>query len=536
MLAYYSPEWIAAAMDNYGDALRLRVLVRDKANDLLDLTATEVVLAANPIYREVERGVGVMQGQSWDVELTRSPSVALPAGGLDGCWCQMMGGLGAEDSPLATGRIRGFRASSDGTMRFAVEDPLVELINAKFPRAMGWYASGFASQIQALEASGTYDNHWGPDGELRGVLKIAGQEFRLRDTSYTITFINDEQFEVRDDTTEFGEYVKSGSIDSDTDVASSYDPVNNVVTIKADGWDDEAGAYQAGDTFTFSTSANRNTSQRSPVSLLEDLIEMAAGLRVLDVATGEYFDDPRFDSEFGSGDWFDAHAVTNTQGWSGEFDRHADIVDAIQGILRVLNWALFCAPDGRIALHRPLPGTVPEISLRGDWASGRVNVMSSERTENMDWVANVVRFTCKDSGGRDISAESRDDSSPYSPGLVKEFEIPWIVPFAVLRTGASQTLARLKRARELFHARTTLAGAALLPGEMYALHDPDGGAFSETLKAFRVRMDPLANSAEVIGFRDALTGADFFIVGGPDTDPVGSRIGGEGDPGAARLW
>jgi len=535
--AFYDQDWIDAASAAFGDACRLRVLVRDKANELLDLTATETVLTANPISREVERAVGVMQGQTWDVELTRSPAAPIPPGGLDDCWCQLRGVIGGAEAPLATGRIRGYRASSDGTMRFSVEDPLVALINARFPRDVGWYQTGFAGLIRTLDANGSYDNNWDPTGQTVGVVKYAGNEFRLQDTSYTITFLTGTQFEVRDDTVIWGEqYYTTGTITADLNAASSQNQIDPVVTIKADGWSDEAGAYTAGDKFTFATSAVKTTG-RSPVNILIALIEQCAGLIVRDVLSGDDFSTPRYDAQYSSGhQWYDALVDTTSQRWAGWFERGDDVIKAVQGVLRVLNWALFCVPDGRIALYRPLPGDVHTAVLNGEWTSGAVNVISSERTETMEYAANVVRFTCPDITGREVAAESRDDNSPYPPGLIKEFEIPWIVPFGVLRAAASQTLARLKRARELFSAETTFAGASLLPGGVLLLHDPAGGAIYERLTAARVKIDPVGDSAAVVGFRDPLSGEGFFIIGGPDTDPVGSQIGGEGDPGAAQLW
>lgn len=535
MAAFYDTSWIAAVCDAWGDACHLRLLVRDKANALIDITGPtygEVIESVNPIEREVERAVGVMQGQTWEVAFTASDATWNACRDLDGCWCQLRAVIGEHDQPLATGRIRRAPTNSDGLMGFEVEDVLVELVNAKFENDAGWYGGGFAGLIYTKDAGNDYDNDWDQDGEDEGVEVIAqGTDYLHIPTAvWTITFTSATTFTVA--TTGYAELNKS--ITADVEITAP-GASGSLFRIRSAGWSQDAGAYAAGDTFTFATTAYKSGQYRSPVEILRDLMDDIVGITVKNVLTGSDFASPRYDDVY-LGEWWKAQDATDDQYWSGTVRRGDSVIDAVQGILRVLNWAIFCAPDGRIALHRPQPGEDSTVELRGDWGSGAVNVIDSQREESMDQVANVVRFTYLDQDGKKQQIEYRDANSPYQQKLIKEIEIPWRVPFTVMRTAASQTLARLQRARTIFRANTMFAGAAIVPGERFTLHDPAARIENVGLTASRVRIDAADDEASVEGFVDALAGSGFFRIGDSNTDPVGSRIGGEGDPGAGMMW
>ncbi|HOX27430.1 MAG TPA: hypothetical protein PLU44_16910 [Candidatus Krumholzibacteria bacterium] len=530
MPPFYPTTWIDKVRDAWGDACRLRVLIRDKANQLIDLTATEFVVSVNPIYRETELGVGIAKGQQWEMEVTHSPALTLPAAGLDQCWCQLRAMIGEEDEPLATAVIRKLARSSDGLIRFENEDPLVSLVNAEFPHDWGWYVGGFAGLIYTTEASTDYQNDWDNDGEDEGVEIL--DHFRLPTGAWRIVFTSATAFDVYDP---YGVNVESGTISSDCDVHNSYwGPLSDkCARIKSGGWNTDANAYAVGDEFSFGTVTPHADDYRTPVHLLIDLLDSVAKLNVKNVLTGSTGGGNRYDPG-STGAWWLAQEETSTHYWSGTFRKGDSVIDAIQGILRVYNWAMFCAPNGQLALRRPVIGEDTTIALRGD-PGAATNVVATECVDSAEHVANVVRYIFQKQNGDPAQIEYRDEETAYDRDYVKEFDIPWIVPPAVIRVAAGTTLGRLRQARQIYRTEATFAGAAIVPGERYSLHDPDGGAEDVVLAASKVVVDPIGDAAQIEGSVDVLASGTVFIIGDYDTDPVGSRIGDENDPGAGQI-
>lgn len=521
-MTFFDQAWRDAAADNWGNAAQLSLIVVARDGTHVDLTASETIVNVNPVVRQTERFVGIMQGQTFEVELTRSQDLIIPPQGYDGCWAQLRADFGAGPVPVATGTIHDIAKKSDALLSITFDDPLVQIVGGVFAYNAGLLEDGWAGPIEGEDAQGTYDNQSG------GVSIVASNPEELPSGEFRIVFTTTTGFVVyRPD----GQLIASGNITTDCMITSGPPTYESLLLIESDGWDGATGAYEEGDTFTFGVTAA--ASDLDPASLLQYLVTQHAKIQVYDFQAEE-IGATFYDS---AGVWAEQIAARSSEVWQAVFAKGSSVADAIQAILRGTNWALFCAPDGRVALFAPRPDANVVVDLNGDPGLGDVHVLESSSRDNMRYVANEVRFEYLDASAVERYLIRRDSETPYDQTYPATFDLrPWRLAHAAVRSAAIQTLARLKRARKEFVARGTLAGAGLIPGEIVRLTDSAAGIHGEVVVAAKVTSDFVGDTSEIIAYHDPLAAGGYARVGNFDTNPIGTRIGGLGDPGAAVVW
>lgn len=536
----YGSGWVAASLDAWGEAPRVRLLVRlydgvDGApGTLVTFNTDHETISLNPILREVERTFGVIQSQSWQLVCMKHEGV--PSGeALDGCWASIQ--IGYEDADewetFGTGQIVAATFVSDDSIEFEINDTLVNLVEAQLKRDLGIYSDrpycGPVRPLRLADGSQDYNNDIDGDGiEGSGVSVISPSYYEhIENDTFTIEFTSQTAFKV---ILSNGDQSQTGTIAANCDIKPT-DESTAMLRLDRRGWSTDVGAYSIGDQFVFDTSVQWDAGAVTYV-VAQSLIAQHMG-PVLDVVNNDW------ENIFADlGDWDDAASAYPGHLVSAEFRVGDSVMDIVQQLLELESASLWVNAFGKYVLRRHLPDAVTVHSFNSDESRGDVDLIETRKKESAVDAYNVVEVRYRDyENGAERTWIERDANSPYLAERKLTIETSFAMPAALASFAASRALARFKRARSMYILRTTFTGAAVLPSQRIEIVDPSLGERGfAVVDVVSVEVDPFADEAQVTALNEPLNDQGYARVGDATTIPVGVRVGGPSDPGTAPIW
>lgn len=526
-MGYYGSTFTDLCADPWGEALSVVVSVRlndgvDGAPDtLVELTDGNTVISLNPVTTRREHAWGVMQAQVWQIRLTDEDGT-LRGYDLLGCYCCLEGEFtdAAESALFATGTIERVIPDTNASIALEVHSPSMKLLNWELPRDIYFQDTGWAGNIQIVSKaadSEEYENDWNDDGIDEGVTVHTGAN--CRDETYVIEFTAATIYQV---TCEDGTPQTGKSIASDENI-SSEGASAVAVTIETEGWDQAANAYAIGDQFVFYTAVARSSNELSPIYMIEHLIDDVVGLEVYDVLTGAAYGNARYDTA----NWTTQGTTAAGDEIGGFWEKGTTIASLIQDALKVRHGAIFVAPTGQIALWMLSPTTEVGVHLNGDPDLGTVNLIGCSVSKDTDIAVNRLLYQYKDlNSGEDAVFEQVDDDTGFHDIKTQVITIGWRVEGTAIDLSASRYMSRFKDGRILYRIDATLEAAAVDMAQSVTVTDPVLGLTLEPADVNALIVDMVGNKASIEAYADPVTNADYAIVGGAATVPVGSQVDG----------
>lgn len=524
-MSYFSAEWIAKAGQLYGMAPQLRFSVRPAGTGSTATVVTELedVLDCSQIVTERERRFSLVQGQAWQITLTRLADPAAIQAAIGG-WARLEVGYADVDewATVAVGTIEDVEVSTGGTVHVEAEDALVALMSATLKRPIRFQDEAWVGEVVIVktdEDSSGYDNNATGAGcvIVSGGADIEDEEFRIVFTSATAFKI----------VLPSGGDSQTGTIG--TDCTFARDGGSGSIKINMGGWSTAGGAYVAGDEFSVSTARAREAFELGAVGMIRHLIGDVAGLRVYDFDTDALVV-PYWDTD----NW--TTLITETLGDTcfGTFAKGERIIDLIEGILP-LHISLYPRPNGKIGVWYMLPAVGGGRTLNGNHDGSDVHITSGAARRTMQGVCNRVVYKYRARGSGDEAVyEAAPTSTDYSDRPL-EIETPWEINPLSIATACDRALVRFGEVGKPYAIDMPFIGASIDIGETVVINDAALGASMDQVGVTKIRIDPINCRAHIEAVLETITLGDYFRIAADD-ESSGNRIGDSGDTGAGRIY
>ncbi len=501
-----SADFIALCADPFGEALTVRIFVRLNDDDgqpgtLVELTETQEVLALNPLRRRREREFGVVQGQSWQVQLTNRNRSML-AYDLRDCWCCIRAGFADADlwETRAQGKIRKVTQSAGGTVTLEVQDSVIDILNYELQRDIRFQEGGWASLIQPLAKSNSSAS-WDSAVPLE-----IGEPAAANDETFIIEFTTPTAFKVIN---EDGDDSQTGTIGSDMTVETTGgDPV---VTIPTEGWSSDSGAYATGDRFVFYTARSRTSSELTAVNMVAHLIDEVLALTAYDVMAGADYASARYNTSY----WTTAGAaaVTAMALVQGSWIKGTPIATLIQDALKLVHGSIYPAATGQIGLWVLAPSTEIAAKLNGIPGSGQIDILDDMVIEdNLENAVRDVTFTYKTLDGEDGVCASVDADPLLLAARSITVNIGWECRGLSVQDACDKYLNRYRLGIKEYIIPTTVAGLAADIGMGLAFSEGELNLDTAVSDVTDIEEDLLANTVTLRAHTDPITTANYFYL------------------------
>lgn len=483
----------------------------------------DATLQVNPVKVKREKEFGVVHAQQWQATFSNE-SLRFAGVDLAGAWAALEMGFPAADEwgLVAQGRIVTATTSSELKCTIDVDSPMSEMIERPLQRSVRFDDDdAWSSPVETIvksDDSSIYDN------DETGAGTEVYSPASVRDRSFEIEFLTATTFKfVRDDGTEDDNGGAGYAISADADIDG--------VRVLSPGWSSDSGAYAAGDRFQFFSSKQRTGAHAcTPIPLLKELLTSKdfLALSVFGVREGYEYTTPLYEESTVWG--FAAltnHAVQRyrTTSMKGTWEIGTEIIDLVQGILRVINASLYTMPNGQIALWETQPNELNAVDLNGDPARGPVNILSIRQRDALDEIFNRVRYKYRSLNTQD-QAELTDSTTDTDLTIDRTRTVDlgmWEVDKASLLAAADKLLQRLRRNRRSYTIRTTLIGSVLDLDEPIAFVDPMLQVVQQSLVRERA-WAAMQNEADLVAQLDPVVLANYAVVG-DETVPNATTVG-----------
>ncbi len=536
----FSSAFKAVADDPNGEALAVRVYLRadtDGGSDqLITLTDLEEAIEVSDVKRYREREFGVVQGQQWEVRLanvydtfnpdaddwpTTESSILLK-------WIALEIGFPIADEweTVAQGRIHRQRVGTDGSALLQAGDPIMDILAYEWPRdAVFDERDAWVSPVRDVLKSATsksYLHTTGPAVIASPISNVHNETFRLvfaSPTTYNIVY--------EDGTSQAG---GPFSIATATVDITSNQSAAAVVRIYTADWDQNTGAYATGDEFVLYTSKQYTSATLQPVALIQEMITQAGRNKSYNVISGA-----SQDVWYDSSHWTTVDTAFNTTKCRGYWPKGSNLMEMIQGLLKVMNATIYPSYDGRIAIWHLEAGGVGDTTqeITGDPDAEEIQIAEAERLSDHEDVVNSTAWTyghldfTAGADGTEPSIEelvmSKDDLDsttfvdPVTAEPVvrhKDHALGWAISAATVDSATNLYLNRFKVDVPVYRIRGTLARIATSDiTDAVSVTEPFLAVASKKIQVAQIGIRILENVGELVGWIDPVVNADYAIVG-----------------------
>ncbi len=510
----FSAAWKAIADDPWGEALDARIDVRADtpagSDQLIRISDLEKILELSPLVRRRERDPAVVEGQTWGARFTHDlltfnrRSAAWPSteDSLLMKWARVQIGFAEADewATVAQGRIERAEVDTDGVASIDVVDPIMDLLQVELSRDKAWTTTGWFSQVRPEKValgSSTYDN--------AQPIALGATPAAIVDQTFRITFTGASTFDlthVEDAHTQSG--LSTGSNNNIVTAGAAH-----IGTIPSAAW--SGGTFVAGDTFLFYASRQYSTAELNPITVIRELLT-TGGVESYDVGAGS-----SQDVEYDSAHWDDVEARFTSIQVRGEFEKGANVMDLIQGLLVGANASLFPSGTGQIGIYHFHPDDVgtSSVVVTGDPEDPDVSILRARRLEDKRELKNRVVIAFKTlTGLEDASFEAPDTTSPYPVDLPLSLASVWAWTPTQIENTANNLLVRKRRPTPQYHITGTLRRLSYHEiGQLLALAEPELSEAGLPVQVTELSIDVLANQVEAIAWNDPAVLSTFFKVG-----------------------
>lgn len=510
----FSAAWKAIADDPWGEPLDARIDVRADtpagSDQLIRISDLEKILELSPLVRRRERDPAVVEGQTWGARFTHDlltfnrRSAAWPSteDSLLMKWARVQIGFAEADewATVAQGRIERGEVDTDGVASIDVVDPIMDLLQVELSRDKAWTTTGWFSQVRpekVAAGSSSYDTSQ--------PITVGPNPGSIADQTFRITFTDATHFDlehVEDAYTQTGLWVLANN----TILRSG---TTDIGTIPAAGW--SGGTFVAGDTFLFYASKLYSTADLNPITVIRELLT-TGGVESYDVGAGS-----SQNVEYDSAHWDDVEARFTSIQVRGEFEKGANVMDLIQGLLVGANASLFPSGTGQIGIYHFHPDDVGTASVvvTGDPEDPDVSILRARRLEDKRELKNRVVIAFKTlTGLEDASFEAADATSPYPVDLPLSLASVWAWTPTQIENTANSLLVRKRRPVPDYHVTGTLRVLSYHElGQLLALTEPELSEAGLPVQVTEISLDVLANQVEILARNDPAVFAQFWTVG-----------------------
>jgi len=507
---YFSTDFIAEASNPFGEAMMSRLYIRlnDGASNapstLVDCDDDgHKVIDSGQVTRRREREYGVVQGQAWQVKLLNK-DMELCDYDLAGCWACLQAGFEELDEwqTVAQGKISGVTFSTDGTAVIEVHDSVIDLLNYEIPQEYFYDSTGSVSEVYVVakdKDSLSFDNDVGITVLLAN---------SLTDETYTIEFLSATTYKV---------ILSNGTESATQSISSDYTYGSpGRLTIPASAWDTSTDAYAEGDTFEFFSSARRYNINRTPIPVIQEIIEDFVGVQVYDVITGAYYSTPFYDADawdLAEDDTSEIiNSTDNTYALSGQWRKGTKAITMIQDALKLVNGSIYPTHTGQIGIWLLRPSGGATVALNGDPDAGPVDVVSASMTDTLDYTHNQVTVEYLSMGGEEASYTAVDDDPSINEVRAATVTSGWRVRGEVAQSAGNIFLSRFKDARRQYLVNTTLAGMLADVALGMSVNEPELGITVETTDVTDITVNLQSNTATIKGHNDPAALANYCRV------------------------
>lgn len=489
----------AAMQERHGERLQPRLTVRLSDGTETILSDTEHCLNLSPIRRRRERQFGVVQAQSWQATFSNA-SLFHSGKRLAGCYVRLDIGFPNVGlwQKVAVGKIRAATATTGNQLVVEVQEPLRELVDATLPRDVYFSDTGWLSTVQPERID---DDSQRYDGS-----PTASDYSQLEDETFEIEFLSATTFQVTDgDGNVYGPF----NISSDASHGTSQFPLSTLVTIPSSGWSSDSGAYADGDIFVFYAAAPRAAADLTTIGMVRHLIEDVAAIEAYDFDADD-FGTPLSDIA----EWSRVEALVSTDTVEGEWSRGSRIIDMVQQLLKLSHASLYPTPDGKVAIWILEESGASAYELNADPARGDISLLSGSLVQELDECYGAVEYTYLALDGQEAAVRREASASETdAAGITLSVNVGWRVSGITVAAAVSKALNRFKAAREIYTAKTTLAGGSIGLAEGVTIHEPELDMVGYRSDTTEVALDVLDNSAEIEAWTDPVAIEEYGVIG-----------------------
>lgn len=517
---------VANLLDRQEPATFIPEQIYSQPGTLITLSGDDyTIISLNPVVQKRERDYGVVQGQNTVVSIT-NPNASLLSYYLEGCWANLEAGFEELDEweVICQGQIHNSNATSDLVLNFSLDDSLVRVLEYKLPRDYTFNVrkdapySGEVGVTDILtvtksDESEDYDNEYAySDGTTARVVVIAGQESKITDHTYTIEFVSNDLFRVRfedgtywlDSTTYLPEYF---SIASDATFGTKEQSSTDILTIKYEGWSQEAGKYTAGDTYEFTTTAIRTETQLTPIGMLRHLIEDVVGLKVYSVEGGSYGSPFTFVNT-SMNNYIDDKQL-GTHYVAGYFPKGTPVIDMVQDLLKISNASIYPLEDGQIgfwAIDMDRLTTTTAVNGNPDRVDASdiddgIEILDITHSRTTDRFANAINLKYLDINLSNEATYTIESGLPEDLTVYKNVEVKWEIPKITAIYCAGVLLSRFNGQTNIINMETTLSpGAQLDLDKSMSVYDQMVNLNGLTVEVTERSINPLSQTFILNGY------------------------------------
>ena len=496
--------------DPYGEAMVVDFVVQlwhPTTNQIIEMKDFYNVVNVSVISREREKSSGVMQAQSYQIQMARKPRSAgfhpqnpfLDPAYYKDALCEINASFPAagEQETIVTGVVYKSSTSTSGVFTLELRDTTAAMLGFKIPRDINYQSTGWLSDMQ-VSSKEPSSGGWSSVVALTNNTPSA-----LIDETFTVTFTSPTGFNVVGDTyttPQAGTTVSNKNVDNTAGTG--------VITIPSAGW---VGPYSSGDVFVFYTAKARTATERTPVQAVMDLINLYIPFILAISADG-------FPHIFGSpiddqANWDAAVASTSGAEIGGFWKRGTSVSKMIQDALKVVHGAIYSTEIGSVALWILEPYTGDRIELNGDPESGNVNIIESVIDDDYSERISSVTFEYLDLEGNAASVSAVDSASTLEFEKEQTVKIGWRVRGLTMESAANIHLNRFKDGRREYITKTNLAGILARVDEGVYITEPILGLTLEASDVTKVSMDLLNNTTTIKAHVDPVSIEAYAIVG-----------------------